>query len=78
MLCEGMVDDPPGSVTSILEASQEGTRKVRVDPRDGSTCLPLARGFPHNPTGSQDAKQTEVFLASPRCMGEEALSLLAP
>lgn len=56
---------------------QEGTRRVRVDPRDGSNCLLLARGFPHNPTGSQDAKQTVVFLASPRCVGEEAPSLLA-
>ena len=36
----GIIEGPPGSVPSILEASQEGTGKAyssRADPEEGST-----------------------------------------
>lgn len=72
---KGLVEDPFQSVTSVLEASQEGTGRVsnwkgQSRPRRRKHLPHLGLGFPHNPTTSHDAKQTPMFDFSPCCLGE--------
>lgn len=74
-------EDLPGSVPSVLEASQEGTGRVHdntANPGEGSTLLHLGlRSSPQSHQGHREQKRCLHFHSVHSSPGKVALLLLA-